>query len=41
MRNQSGSTEGDFTESLDAHMNYEVKGDTFFYQYVSGLPHLP
>jgi hypothetical protein len=32
LRNQTGSNDGDFVQSLDAPIRFEVKGDTFFFQ---------
>ena len=33
LRNQTDSGDGDFTESLDDEIRFEVKEGTFFYQY--------
>jgi hypothetical protein len=33
LRNQADNTEGDFIQSIDDNIKFEVKEDTFFYQY--------
>jgi hypothetical protein len=35
LRNQTGTGDGDYLQSLDDAIRYEVKEETFFYQYVS------
>lgn len=34
LRNQTDSGEGDFMHAIDDKIRFEVKDDTFFYQYV-------
>ena len=40
LRNQADNDEGDFIQSIDDNLKFEVKEDTFFYQYVMSLPYM-